>query len=87
MHQLLRHRTNARLYVPAERTETAFFGPRAPESSGMPQQHSRRRTLRWRADAPSLAIIYDGASVVKNSVTRVRDTGQTRVGYLRAVEQ
>ena len=40
-----------------------------------------------RARAPSLVVIYNGASVVKNTIATVRDTGQTRVVNLRAVEE
>lgn len=36
---------------------------------------------------PSLTVVYDGASVVKNTIASVRDTGQACVVYHRAVEE
>jgi len=87
MHQLLRHPANAHRYVPAERAETAFFRSRARKSSETPRHpHDRWRTPGASA-CPPLAVIYDGASVVKNTITAVRDTGQTRMVYLRAAEE
>jgi len=89
MRELLRHRANASI------ASTFLERAKVRSSDRCLRPNSARCRDILRADegrpvrtrAPSLVVIYDGASVIKNTITAARDTGQTRVVYLRAAEE
>ena len=89
MRQLRRHCANANVASTCPESAEVRSSDRSlrPNPAGCHDISTTDEGCQVRADTPSLAVIYDGASVVKNTITSVSDAGQTRVVYYCAVEE
>jgi len=87
MRQLLRHSANATLPLRSSNGQKCVLRIAACAQIQRDAATSFGPTKDARCGPPSLVVIYDGAAVVKNTIAAVRDTGQTRMGCLRAAEE